>query len=339
VDIRIINVASAKSNTLAAGFAFTEKMAITALSPTQGGFTGGTRVTIDGNGFDTAGVAVVVGGVAAAPVFVSGTKIIAVTGAPIPTGCSNVQGVTSVVNINNGDHADGPQFTFLVPKPSIVSVSPSSVPAGTSTTVTVRNAFGTPKITLAGQGVSISGSGVTNADGTVTYTIVVPAGITLTQAPCGGAPSVSGQKDTPFDITYTSIETTCSDTLQKGLTVSPGPPQLVIGGAFVPFAATAAATGPPPTAFKPAPAQSVLFTNGGGGTVTVNSVTTAGTGCSNFTVTTPPTPATFANCEVFPIQVQYTPPIVSPAGTVHQCVVMVNTNAGNRTFALSGSVQ
>src|SRR5713226_4555900 len=50
VNIRIINVTSAKTSTLTAGFAYADKMTITAVGPTQGPLAGGTRVTIDGSG-------------------------------------------------------------------------------------------------------------------------------------------------------------------------------------------------------------------------------------------------------------------------------------------------
>jgi hypothetical protein len=55
----------------------------------------------------------------------------------VVTNCADVPGATSVVNIETGDSATGPVFTYRIPKPSIFSVSPFSGPQSGNTAVTV----------------------------------------------------------------------------------------------------------------------------------------------------------------------------------------------------------
>src|SRR5205823_3351790 len=52
VSIRVRNIGSGTEVSFSGGFRYTPKMQITTAGPTQGPFTGGTRVRIDGSGFD-----------------------------------------------------------------------------------------------------------------------------------------------------------------------------------------------------------------------------------------------------------------------------------------------
>ncbi len=336
VGIRIINVNSAKEATLAAGFAYSEKMTITAVGPTEGPALGGTRVTIEGNGFDTGGVAVVIGGVGAAPVFVSGTKLIAITGAPVITGCSNVAGPISVVNINNGDSANaGVQFTFIVQKPIILSVT-NPVTPGAMATITVQGQPSIPRITINGQSVQITATSVNAANNTTTYTVIVPSNLQPKTQACSGIPGVLALLQTGFDIVITDVVNGCTDTLTQGAVINP--PNAVVAlspATFSSFSSTLPVVGPPAVPGTPAPAQTVTVTNTGIGTLTVNSVTQAGAGCANFAVSNPATPVGLNQCDPFPIQVNYTR---STPGT-DQCTLTVNTTGGSRTLTLSGQAQ
>lgn len=340
VGIRIINVTSAKEATLASGFNYAEKMHITAMGPTQGPADAPTRVTIEGNGFDTAGVAVVIGGIAAQPVFVSGTKLIAITGLPVLTGCSDVTGPTSVVNINNGDSADGPNFRFIVPKPLIVSMT-NPVTAGGNAQIIVANASGTPRISINGQSVPISGA-VDNGNGTTTFTVVVPGNLQLATQACQSVAGVNAFIQTGFDVIYTSLESKCTDTLVKGAVLNPPDRILAISPntGFTSFTTTLPQAGPPPVAGSPAPSQTVTITNAGGGTglngLHVTSITQSGAGCANFSVSPAVPPAvTLGPCDPLPIQVNYNR---NTPGT-DQCTLTVNTDAGTRTLTLSGQAQ
>jgi hypothetical protein len=336
VAIRIINVNSAKEATLTAGFAFTEKMTITAVGPTQGPAEGGTRVTIEGNGFDTAGIAVVIGGIGASPVFVSGTKIIAITGAPIVAGCSNPSGPTSVVNINNGDSATGVPFTFIVQKPTILNITNPVVPGATAT-ITVQGQPQIPRITINGQTVQITSTTVNAANNTTSYTVIVPSNLQLKTQACTNVPGVLAFVQTGFDVVFTDASDACTDTLAQGAVINPPAAVLALSpSTFSSFTTTLAQPGPPPVPGVPAPAQTVTVTNAGIGTLTVNSLTQSGAGCANFSVSAPTTPASLGQCDPFPIQVNYTRN-TTPGSD--QCTLTLSTSAGSRTLTLSGQAQ
>ena len=340
VGIRIINLTSAKEATLASGFNYAEKMHITAVGPTQGPITGGTRVTIDGNGFDTGGVAVTIGGVAAQPVFVSGTRLIAITGAPTINGCSNIPGPTSVVNINNGDSDTGPTFTFILDKPFILSVTTTATPfPGTNAFVTVANALGTPRITIGGQTATISGS-TTNPDGSVIYTIVIPANVKLDTLACTGVAGANAPQPTSFDVVYTSLLTSCTDTATKALTVSPPntPVLFVTPPSFTPFTATItpASAGPPPTpaTVTGSTVQTVTLANIGSGPL---NITGASTTCGAQWSISLPAPQTLNQCDSAPVSAKFNGSTVPSSDS---CSITISTNAGpNKVFNLNGNSQ
>jgi hypothetical protein len=225
VDIIVRNINSQTAVTLTNGFAYKNAVQITAVGPTEGPFTGGSRVTIDGTGF-VAPVAVVIGGVAAAPISVSGSRIIAITSGVAITGCADKSGPTSVTNIVNGDTATGPNFTYHVPKPLIVNVSPSSAEPGDALTVTVANATGgATRIKLGDK--SVFPSGVTfNPDGTATFTLTVPTNFTFPTQSCG----VGGTRSVGIDVdvVYENVATGCTDTATKGLRIEPADTTCVI---------------------------------------------------------------------------------------------------------------
>jgi hypothetical protein len=337
VDVKVINPKTGKTTTLTGGFRYVQKMAITSAGPTVGPITGGTRVQIDGSGFNDP-VAVVIGGIAATPVSVSGTRIIAVTNQPASIQCNNITGPISVVNINNGDSATGPSFTFVVVKPSIVSVS-GPVTLGSPVQIVVSNVIGPGRITISGQNVTITNQ-VTNPNGTTTFTVNVPPNLKLDTQACATAPGITQQIQTAFDVIFTDLLTGCTDTSSKGLIVNPA--NGVLGFAppagFSQFTATAAnPAAMPPTNAAPSAAQTLTFSNTGGGTLTINSVTnTCG---ANFSILSPPTPSVLSACDPFAVQAAYTPPPASLAGTQNQCTMTISTSGGNRTFTLSGSVQ
>ncbi len=111
VDVKIINVNSPLRSSQQERSATRRRCRSAAMGPTIGPFTGGTRVTIDGVGF-TDPVAVVIGGIAAQPIKVTGTQIIAITGA-VPDRLfaryrEDLPGdPISVTNVDNGDRQPG----------------------------------------------------------------------------------------------------------------------------------------------------------------------------------------------------------------------------------------
>lgn len=221
VAITVRNINSQLSTTLAAGFRYVAAVQITAAGPTEGPFTGGTRVTIDGNGF-VAPVAITIAGIAAQPISVTGTKIVALTGGRAVQGCGDQTGPITVTNIVNGDTATGPNFIYRVPQPSIVGVSPSTADGGDSVDVTVANAIpGNNRIVIGTRTVFPTAT-VFNADGSARFTVVVPTNLVFPTQACttGGVTGVR-QASLNLGVTYTNADTGCTDTVNEALTVNP----------------------------------------------------------------------------------------------------------------------
>jgi hypothetical protein len=351
VAVKVLNVNSGKSVVVADAFRYVNKAQITAITPSEGPFTGGTRVLIDGTGFNDP-VAVSLAGIAASVIKVTASEITVISNGIAVTGCADVTGPVVVTNVDNGDTATGPNWIYRVLKPVIISVGAGSPTLGGNTTVTVANAVGAPRIVIGDQTAAITGA-TDNGNGTTTYTIQVPSTLTLNTQACPAAPGVNAVIPTAFDVTYTSLTTTCTDKLAKGLTVSPAGPIVAVSPpiGFTTFSATAPIppTVTPPSAgspFQPAPPQSVSVTNAGSGTLIVSSVNTSGPGCGSFTVqptsSSQPTafPSNLSSCDVFPIVAQFTPSVANQVpGFTAQCTIVITTNAGVRNLALSGTVR
>jgi IPT/TIG domain-containing protein/uncharacterized protein DUF1573 len=224
VSILVRNINSSTSVTLTPGFNYKNAMQITAVGPTEGPFTGQTRVTIDGTGF-VAPVAVVIGGFTAQPLNVSGTRIIALTSPIALTGCGDVTGETTVTNIVNGDQAVGPDYTFRVPKPAIISIQDldgaPTLPGDTLAIVVANAIAGVNRITIADRVVFITGT-TFNPDGSATFTVALPSNFVFPTESClVGA--ITGVRPTPLtvNVTYLNIQTTCTDTAANALTITP----------------------------------------------------------------------------------------------------------------------
>lgn len=336
VDIRVKNINSNTETTLSSGFRYTPKMVITTINPTSGLITGGTSVTIDGAGFDDP-LAVSIAGVAAQVIRVSGTEVVARTLQPLVTTCANLAGTVTVTNTENGDTASSiPQFTYISPPVKVTTVTSPVTPGGSSA-VTVLNASGIPRIVIGDQVAAITGTTV-NSDGTTTFTVLVPSSLALGTRSCPTVSGASALIPTPFNVTYLSLTTGCTDTFTNGIVVNPAGPVLTSQpGVLNSFSATAAVAGVPPTPAIPAPDQTLTFTNTGSGTITVTSLTNlCPAGPNGFTVIPPGFPTTLGPCDPFPIVFHYN---TGAAGSSQTCQVTINTSAGNRTITLSGNTQ
>ncbi len=344
VNLTVLNINSNKSVSLSGAFRYTPKMQITTVGPNEGPFDRQTRFTIDGIGFDDP-LAVTTATVAATVVKVSGTEVIALANPVQPSGCSDVTGPIVVTNTNNGDSATGPQWIYRIPKPTIIHVD-SPVAAGATFTITVKGAFGTPRIKIGTTAVNITGQTL-SADGTTTtFTAVVPTTLQLQTQACSGASGVTTPIPTAFDVSYTSAETSCTDTLTNGIVVNP-PVAANIAfspAGFTPFSATFVAGNPaavPPTtdSVTPSAPQNVAIVNNGTAALTINSVTTNGAaGCSQFQFAFPATPQVLNQCDLALITAIYVGP-TPPAKGSGTCSVVVNTSAGTKTLSLLGITQ
>src|SRR5262249_39321472 len=184
VAVKILNVTSGKSTTLADGFRYVPKMQITLLGPNQGPPSGGTRFTIDGSGFNEP-LSVTLAGVAAQVIKVTGTQIIGISSPVVVTGCADVQGPTVVTNGDNGDQATGPNWIYKVLKPVVIAVSGTPTIGG-SVSILIANATDPMSISIGGKVAQITAE-IPNGDGTTTFTVVIPTSLTLSTTACGGA--------------------------------------------------------------------------------------------------------------------------------------------------------
>jgi hypothetical protein len=301
VDLRVRNINSDKEVVKAVIFRYTAKMQITAAGPTQGPVTGGTKVVIDGIGFNDP-VAVSIGGFAAQPIKVTGTQVTAITSAVVPTSCGDFGGPIIVTNIDNGDQASGPAFTYKVPKPSIVSVFPATVNQGGNVTIAVANALaGTTRFTLGDKVAFITSSSLNSATNTTTYTVTVPSTFTFTTAACTAGP-LTGTAAQPLviGVTYLNVESGCTDTVASALTVNPPsnicaiPPSL----SAAPPTGTTLSGGSSPNGVLSATQPNVQISNapnpGPGSTVATGVVTAVITGANAADFTVTPTSANIA---------------------------------------------
>ena len=281
----------------------------------------------------------VLGGVAAQVISVSGSEVVAISNGVQLNGCGDVSAATTVTNTDNGDTAVGPTFTFRVPRPLITAISNPNTLGGTAT-ITVFNALGFARITIGGVSAPVTGSTV-NPDGTTTFTVQIPSTIVLTSIGCtaGG----SALQPTAFDVTYTSATTGCTDTSPRGIIINPpaAPIFTLNPQTYQPFTATItpATVGPPPTpaTVTPSGTQTVNVINTGTTPMTVTAMTSSGAACGRFTpLPVGVLPLTLNQCESFPIVEQYAGQ--TTAGT-ETCVVTITTSAGSKSLLLVGTSQ
>jgi hypothetical protein len=346
VEVRVLNVNSGKSVTAPAAFRYVNKAQITAITPDQGPFTGGTRVLIDGTGFNEP-VTVYLDGIAASVIKVTPTEITVISNGIAVASCGDSTGPVIVTNVDNGDSATAPTpWIYRVFKPAIVGVTGtggSALMPGSDADIRVANAVGIPRILIGGIGASI-GATTVNADGTTTFTVQVPASLKFDQTACpaGGNAALP----TAFDVTYTSLTTTCTDTLVKGLTVvPPAGPIFTLIGAVSPFQGiiTPGSGGAPATVSVTPPSETITIVDTGNGpplTVTgITQVGGGGTGCARFSILSSQLPpVSLGQCESLPLTIKYNAPLTATA-VPDVCTITINTNAGNKSFTLNGTSQ
>ena len=307
VDVRVLNVNSGKSTTATAAFRYVNKAQITAITPDQGPFTGGTRVLIDGTGFNEP-VTVYLDGIAASVIKVTPTEITAISNGIAIAGCADSSGPVIVTNVDNGDTATAPvPWIYRVLKPLIVGVSSGGpIQPGSSVSILVINVGRFPSLIFGTTAVPITSS-TANSNGTTTLTAVVPPNIPLQTQTClaGGSAPIT----TSFPITVTNLETGCTVTLPNGLTVNPAAPHLLLINPLA-LSATAANPGAPSATppIPPTPPQS------GNGTFTIVNngampltITVGAPSNAAYTITADPSGQTLAVCDSAVVSVRYGP--------------------------------
>jgi len=327
VELRVLNVNSGKSATLAAAFRYTAKMQITAISPNFGSALGGTDVLIDGIGF-TSPVIVDIGPsdhpVRASVISVSGTEIRVRTGAT-GTPCAGSTGPITVTNVDNGDSdVSKSQFSYVGVPAVITGVTGTSpVTVGSALTVNVQNpgvgllGSATIGFTVGGQPAAVTPQTINTGTGVQPFTVIVPSGLTFPTVACtaGGLPGTQ-LGSALFNVVFTNTTTTCSATQPNAITiVPPGPNACVVPP-------TATVTSPPASCPTPnlTPA-SVVAVGPATHTATI-SITNNGTQTLNLGA--PATTTTNATIGVSP-NVAGT---VAPGATANYTVTVDPTAAG-----------
>jgi hypothetical protein len=223
VSILVKNTGSGFATIDGLAFKYGSKVIVTSVAPNTTVFNQQVKVTIFGQGFADP-VAVTLAGIAATVLSTSGTEIQVLSGIPAVASCANVTGPVHVTNINNSDGADGPTFIYLVPKPSVFNVIPSSGGQNGGTQLTLTGSFADPgaeQVTI-GQEAAFPTPGRTS---TTTMLFVTTPQFTGTfpQQPCVGVGGLSGTMNVgqSENITVTDAVTTCASTISGAFTYEP----------------------------------------------------------------------------------------------------------------------
>ena len=231
VNILVKNLNTGFSTVSSAAFKYGNRVLITAMGPGSGPFTGGTRVTIFGQGFDDP-VAVTLGNIGQTPVSVTGTEVVFITSGIPLTSCP-ANGVVSVntVSVTNIDTGDSGSanigFNFTVPLPLIFGVTPQAGNIGSNVTISGQN-FATNVQVLFGDPNSGAAAPIVSKSATsITVRVPTPASnFTFNTEPCdGNGDNIAGGTraiPTPISVTVRNLDSTgCVATLSNAFTVSP----------------------------------------------------------------------------------------------------------------------
>ncbi|HYK03028.1 MAG TPA: IPT/TIG domain-containing protein [Thermoanaerobaculia bacterium] len=297
VPILVRNINSQTEDLVDDAFRYVNQIAITAVGPGGSPFTGGQRVTIDGTGF-VAPVVINVrtgdGDLSLQPISVSGTRIIAITPAIDIDNCEDVTGDLIVTNVQNGDQAEGPPFTFFVTSPLITNVSPNAVEPGENIFITVANAqAGVVRVELGDRAVFPSSVTFDEETGVAVYTVPVPVNFEFPTEACS-INGVEGEREIAFqvDVTYTNASTDCTDTAADALTILPEgggacevPPSPEAGMTVDPTNGAGCAVPPDQAAAAGTSVATITFSNSGTAPLTVTAGTVTGANAEDFTIT------------------------------------------------------
>ncbi len=294
VAMRIQNVASNKDIVIQSAFRYGPKIQVIAAAPTVGSTNGGTRVTINGYGFEDP-VAVSLAGVPAQIIRVSGTEIVCVSSAPILTSCAApAPGPVTVTNINTGATGDGPDFTYVLLKPDFIDASSGAVEGGSVTTRVIHAGNGPWRFTIGDSSTGVAASNVTrssyDADTDIsTFTFTIPIGVlTFTTEACDAGGGIAGtrNKTTVFPLNWTTLDgSTCAATLNgfavtpnNGLCTTTAPPTPSASPASIDFGSVVAAG----AVF--ADSSGAKICNTGGGVVALGSTSFTGPNSGDFSL-------------------------------------------------------
>ena len=234
VNILVKNLNTGFSTVGSQLYKYGSQVLITSMGPGSGPATGGTPVTIHGQGFDEP-VAVSLGGVGQLVLSVTGTEIVFRT-AGIAVGSCPANGIITVtgVGVTNIETGDGSTaslgFNYTVPVPIIFGVNPQGGSVGSSTVISGRD-FSQNVQVLFGDATNGSSAAITNRTFGDTDTITVtvptpPSNFTFSTEPCDGngdgIPGGTRNTATPITVNVRNLDGTgCVATLSNAFTLSP----------------------------------------------------------------------------------------------------------------------
>ena len=231
VSILVRNLNNGFSTVTTSAFKYGNQVIITAMGPGSGPYTGGTRVTIFGQGFDDP-VAVSLGGVGQTPVSVTGTEIVFITSGVALANCPangivtvNQVGVTNIDTGNSGSANIG--FNYIVPLPQLFGVSPQSGSIGSNATLSGQNFSSNVQVLFGDATSGASASIISRSSTAITVRVPTPAtGFTFGTEPCDGNGDgiAGGTRNIPtaISVTVRNLDGTgCAVTLSNAFTINP----------------------------------------------------------------------------------------------------------------------
>jgi hypothetical protein len=232
VDILIRNLNSGFATVAGSSFQYGSGGAnvpfISAVSPNQGPFTGGTLATLFGQGFDEP-VSVTLAGVAASVISVTATEVVVRSSGVSVSNCGDVTGDVVLVNIETGESATGPDWIYRVTSPVITGATPSSGPQSGNTQVTVSGIdFQGPVAVSFSSGGSSFAASIQSVSATsiVVRTPAVANSALDTEACDDNGDGTNGERYLPtaFDIEVENLITSCSDSFAGAFIFTPSDP-------------------------------------------------------------------------------------------------------------------
>ena len=213
VGITVRNINSGTEDTIANAFRYVPEPALFSVTPNHG--RAGTRITILGEGF-AAPVFVTVAGIAAQPLSVTGTKVVAVI-PPNPT-CGPRSGSVTVINVQDGAFASGIGFTYDVEPVEITAVNPRVAVAGKTIDVQLVRE-GDYRFTIGGVTAEIV------ARHGSTYRLRVPTTLPFRTGACTlRGTEGTGPVESRFHLHVLDLRGLCTATRPNALTIAPAAP-------------------------------------------------------------------------------------------------------------------
>jgi hypothetical protein len=215
VDIRVRNQLNGLEVVRTNAFRYGVAFSVFAVDPSSGPFTGGTRVTIFGEGFDEP-LVVDFGDVRQQVLSVTGNEILVRTAAiRVGGSCSDVSLPVLVTHLETNQTAQGGDFTYLVEQfaPDITSTSPTSLSQSPGVVTINGNNFRQQiQVTFNARPVIVTS--VTNTQIVGTFPDIPNSSLDENDCNDNGDSQIGDRfVTTPLELVVTDLETGCEDTL------------------------------------------------------------------------------------------------------------------------------